>query len=219
MAVKIKLDDPETRATWEAAQQAKKEVESWPAWKRGESAAASGETVGPTDQTPATGVRRSKKLYLCHLELAGANAFVTSLHRHHRKVQGHRFSLGAFCEGSLVGVAIVGRPVGGQHQADWIEVTRLCTDGTENACSFLYSACARAGAALGYLRVQTYILGSEPGVSLKAAGWKFERMSHPVGWHHDGPRAARKVEKHLMERKQLWYRDLDVHGVRTGNGR
>jgi hypothetical protein len=32
----IRLDDPETRATWEAAQRAKAEVASWPAWKRGE---------------------------------------------------------------------------------------------------------------------------------------------------------------------------------------
>ena len=108
----------------------------------------------------------------------------------------------------LCGVAIVGRPVGGSHQYDWLEVTRLCTDGTPNACSFLYQAAARAGKALGYKRIQTYILKEETGVSLKASGWKFERMSHPAGWHHDGPRAARKVEAHLMERKQLWYREL-----------
>lgn len=84
----------------------------------------------------------------------------------------------------------------------------MCTDGTANACSFLYAAAARAGRALGYDRIQTYILADEPGTSLKAAGWKFERMSHPVGWHHDGPRAARRVADHLMARKQLWYCDL-----------
>lgn len=28
---------------------------------------------------------------LVHLELRDANAFVTELHRHHKKVQGHRF--------------------------------------------------------------------------------------------------------------------------------
>lgn len=87
-------------------------------------------------------------------------------------------------------------------------MTRLCTDGTPNACSFLYQASARAGKALGYRRIQTYILREETGTSLKASGWKFERLSHPSGWHHDGPRAARKVEPHLMDRKQLWYRDL-----------
>ncbi len=143
-----------------------------------------------------------------HVELAYANEFVTRLHRHHKRIQGHRFSIGCWHDFEIVGVAIVGRPVGGQHQSDWLEVVRLCTDGTKNACSFLYQAAARAGKALGFDRIQTYILQSETGVSLKASGWKFERLSHPVGWHHDGPRAARIVEPHLSERKQLWYKDL-----------
>ena len=143
---------------------------------------------------------------LVHVELREANEFVEKLHRHHRKVQGHRFSLGAMHNDALVGVAIVGRPVGGANQDRWVEVTRLCTDGTPDACSFLYGAAARAAKALGYQRIQTYILASEPGTSLKASGWAFERMSHPIGWHHDGPRAARKVEAHLVERKQLWFK-------------
>ena len=53
-----------------------------------------------------------------------------------------------------------------------LEVTRLATDGTRNACSFLYGAAARACFALGYRRIGTYVLKSEPGTSLKAAGWK-----------------------------------------------
>ena len=152
---------------------------------------------------------------LVHVELKEANEYISLHHRHHNPVTGHRFSLGAVRgirrrgDGiDLCGVAIVGRPVGGSHQYEWLEVTRLCTDGTPNACSFLYGAAVRAGKALGYSRIQTYILKEESGVSLKASGWKFERMSHPPGWHHDGPRAARKVEPHLMDRKQLWYRDL-----------
>ena len=147
-------------------------------------------------------------LVLCHVELKEANAFVESQHRHHKRIQGHRFSLGVKDGEKLVGVAIVGRPVGGANQHEWVEVTRLCTDGTKNACSFLYGAAARAAKALGFTRIQTYILRNEPGVSLKASGWAFERLSHPVGWHHDGPRAARKVESHLADRKQLWYKEL-----------
>lgn len=146
-------------------------------------------------------------MILIHVELKEANEFIERLHRHHKPVTGHRFSIGC-SDLYLRGVAIVGRPVGGTHQYDWLEVTRLCTDGTPNACSFLYGAAARAGKALGYARIQTYILKEETGVTLKASGWKFERMSHPPGWHHDGPRAARTVEPHLMDRKQLWYRDL-----------
>lgn len=34
--IKICLDDPETRAVWETALEARREVASWPAWKRGE---------------------------------------------------------------------------------------------------------------------------------------------------------------------------------------
>ena len=47
------------------------------------------------------------KLKLVHVELSEANAFVEKLHRHHKKVQGHRFSIGAKLNGELVGVAIV----------------------------------------------------------------------------------------------------------------
>ena len=143
---------------------------------------------------------------------------VAAQHRHHSRVQGHRFSIGAVQNSQLVGVAIVGRPVGGQHQDDWVEVTRLCTDGTRNACSFLYGAAANAAKALGFNRIQTYILNEETGVSLKASGWIFERLSHPIGWHHDGPRAARKVEEHLMGRKQLWFREISGRVVRDPAG-
>lgn len=139
---------------------------------------------------------------LVHVELADANAFIGRWHRHHGRIPWHRFSLGAMCDGCLVGVAVVGRPLGGQCQDRWVEVTRLATDGTKNAASFLYGACARAAVVLGYDRVQTYILKSESGVSLKAAGWQFDRMSHASGWHKRG----RPLPEHLQDRKQLWFR-------------
>ncbi len=41
MKIKLRLDDQETRAVWDAAQKAKTEVASWPAWKRGEETTAS----------------------------------------------------------------------------------------------------------------------------------------------------------------------------------
>lgn len=147
---------------------------------------------------------------LVHVELKEANAFVEELHRHHKKVQGHRFSIGAKEGDRLVGVAIVGRPVGGANQHEWVEVTRLCTDGTKNACSFLYGAAARAAKALGFTRIQTYILQSEHGASLKASNWEFDRLSHPPGWRNASEnRAARVVPDHLYERKQLWFKDLN----------
>ena len=112
-------------------------------------------------------------LALVPLELSDANEFVSRFHRHHKAVVGHKFSLGAMLGNRLCGVAIVGRPVSRRRQDGWtLEVTRLCTDGTKNACSFLYGACARAAFALGFRRIGTYILASEGGSSVKGAGWK-----------------------------------------------
>ena len=116
---------------------------------------------------------RAKKLTIERLELAEANAFVRQHHRHHRPVIGHVFSLGAALDGQIVGVAIVGRPVArGRDDGVTAEITRLATDGTRNACSFLYGAAARAAFALGFKKIGTYILNTEGGVSLRAAGWK-----------------------------------------------
>lgn len=113
------------------------------------------------------------KLRLCPISLEEANAFVTALHRHHPPVQGHKFSLGAAQGEKLVGVAIIGRPVARMRDDGLtLEVTRLCTDGTRNACSFLYGAAARAAFALGFKRIGTYTLPNEGGASLRASGWK-----------------------------------------------
>ena len=112
-------------------------------------------------------------LELTPISLAEANAYVSKFHRHHKAVQGHKFSIGCSENGKLVGVVIVGRPVS-RHLDNGVtlEVTRLCTDGTKNACSMLYGAAARAAKAMGYKKIITYILESESGVSLKAAGWQ-----------------------------------------------
>ena len=71
-----------------------------------------------------------------HMELVAlgldeANEFVGRLHRHHKPVPGHKFSLGAIKDDALVGVAIIGRPVARMRDDGvTLEVTRLCTDGT-----------------------------------------------------------------------------------------
>ena len=72
----------------------------------------------------------------------------------------------------LRGVAIVGRPVS-RHLDDGFtaEVTRCCTDGIRNGCSFLYAACVRIAKHMGYSRIITYILATEYGASLKASNW------------------------------------------------
>jgi hypothetical protein len=136
------------------------------------------------------------------VSLADANDFVDRLHRHHKKAQGHKFSLGAEREGVLVGVAIVGRPVSRiRDDGRTLEVTRLCTDGTRNACSFLYGAARRAAAALGYKRIGTYLLSSEDGASVKAAGWQW--VSHTTGRSWTCPSRPR-TDKHPTVDKELY---------------
>ena len=111
-------------------------------------------------------------LTLVPISLADANAFVARYHRHHKPVTGHKFSIGCTENGELVGVAIVGRPVSRYlDNGLTLEVNRLCTTGSKNACSFLYAAAARAAKAMGYRKIITYTLDTEPGTSLRAAGW------------------------------------------------
>ena len=86
--------------------------------------------------------------------------------------------------GVLHGVAMVGRPVSRYLDAggDTVEVIRLCTDGTRNACSFLYSRAARIAQEMGYRKIITYILDTETGSSLKASfGNKYCRWRGMVG--------------------------------------
>jgi hypothetical protein len=107
------------------------------------------------------------------ISLKDANAFVEKYHRHHKPVLRCKWQIGAMKNDNLVGVCMVGRPVARVFDhTKVIEVTRLCTDGTKNACSFLYGAAARIAKEMGYKQIQTYILESEFGSSLKASNWK-----------------------------------------------
>ena len=142
------------------------------------------------------------KLRSVPLPLDEANAFVAQYHRHHKPVIGHKFSIGAALGERIVGAVIVGRPVArGRDDGLTLEVTRLCTDGTKNACSFLYGAAARAGFALGYKRIGTYILQSEDGVSLRAAGWKMISEVKGRSW---SCQSRPRVDKHPTQGKLLW---------------
>lgn len=138
------------------------------------------------------------------IDLAEANAFVRLHHRHHKPVIGHLFSIGAALDGHIVGIAIVGRPVS-RMRDDGVtaEVTRLATDGTKNACSFLYGASARAAFALGFKRIGTYILASEPGTSLMAADWRLVGETGGGSWSRD---SRPRIDKHPLQSKLLFER-------------
>jgi hypothetical protein len=149
--------------------------------------------------------------------LTQLNQCVAALHRHHKPVRGHRFSLAVRVRetGVIVGACCVGRPVARKTpQYDVAEVTRLVTDGTKNSCSILYAAAARACAAMGFLRIQTFILDTEPGTSLRAAGWQPDGYSDGAhGWQSRGGRR----DDQPTQRKQRWKKEFPRDGSRGAN--
>lgn len=144
-------------------------------------------------------------LRLCPISLAQANEHVAAWHRHNQPVVGHKFSVGVCDEaGVLHAVGIAGRPVARPFDdGDTIEVNRVASDGTPNACSMLYGALARASFALGYRRVITYTQADESGSSLRAAGWRVIAQRPPKkGW--SVPSRPRSDEHYKSTPRQLW---------------
>ncbi|WP_396654965.1 XF1762 family protein [Microbacterium foliorum] len=146
---------------------------------------------------------KQSRLHIRTITLRDANTFIHQQHRHHKPVTGHKFSLSVIDdEGRVRGVATIGRPVA-RHRDDGatVEVTRVATDGCPNACSALYGAAWRAAKALGYERLGTYTLVSEPGTSLRAAGW---RQVHVVRGRSWSAPSRRRHDAHPLEDKVLW---------------
>lgn len=116
------------------------------------------------------------------LTLADANAFVAQFHRHHKPVQGHRFSIAAISDTDILGVAIVGRPVA--------------------------RGCARICKEMGFRSIQTYILASEPGISLRAAGWTHVAVTAGGDWNHSKANAGTRRTDQPQEPKHRWEKVL-----------
>lgn len=113
------------------------------------------------------------------LTLKEANAFVSKNHRHHGPTTGCKFAVGLVKkekgQDKLIGAAICGRPVSRIFDTGTtLEINRLCTTEGTSSCSRLYGACIRIAREMGYQKVITYILESEKGSSLRAAGFKLE---------------------------------------------
>jgi hypothetical protein len=138
--------------------------------------------------------------------LRAANRMVGIEHRHHAPTTGHRWSTSVVDpDGEVRGVAIMGRPVSRVLDGrGWVEVLRVCTDGTPNACSALYGAAARQAAAMGWPRWQvfTYTRRDEPGTSLVAAGWVRVAESGGGEWSR-GTRLRRPADD--PEPKVRWH--------------
>lgn len=134
-------------------------------------------------------------LGLAPCTLVEANEFVARHHRHHHPTPVAKFSIAAIDGSRIVGVVIVGLPKARLAMDGWtLEVTRLATDGTRNACSLLYGAARRAAFALGYSRVITYILADENGASLRASGFVCEGLIRGESWKRRSLSGDRTVD-------------------------
>lgn len=144
-------------------------------------------------------------MYLTPTSIQDARIFVDRHHRHHKAPVSGLFAIAVSEDETIVGVAIVGRPIARGNADGWTaEVTRVCVlEGYPNACSMLYGASWRAAKALGYRRLITYTLVSEPGTSVRAAGWK--EIGRRGGGSWDTPTRPR-VDTHPLEQKTLWER-------------
>lgn len=141
-------------------------------------------------------------LEIVPISLAEAKAFVQQHHHHHRPPVGHKFSIACAVDSHIVGVAIIGRPVARMLDDGWtLEVTRLCTNGVKNGCSKLYSAAWRAARAMGYKRLITYLLNTEPGISVRAAGWKCIGQCGGGSWSRE---SRPRIDKHPTQFKIRW---------------
>ena len=148
------------------------------------------------------------QLHIRPCDLKTAQRFVAEHHRHNGAPVGHKFSIACYEGDRLCGVAICGRPVG-RYLDDGLtlEINRVCTDGTANACSKLYGAAQRVAKAMGYRRCVTYTLASETSASLKASNWCFDGPAgKSIPW--TGQRYKDKEQQVPKEIKTRWVKNL-----------
>ena len=154
-----------------------------------------------------------KQLKAVPLELKEANEFVSMFHRHHKPVHRDKFRFGCMADGKLVGVVQCARPVNRVlDDGKTLEIVRLCTYGTWNVCSFLYSRAAKIAKIMGYNRVITYTLEEENGASLKASGFTLDGLTKGGKW--TCPSRPRKTESPTQKKKR-WVKYLQ-EGVNYG---
>lgn len=132
-----------------------------------------------------------------------ARVGVARLHRHHRPPVSGLVAFEAIgADGWPVGWATVGRPVSRVLQArGWVEVTRVATDGTRNACSLLYGAASRWAKRRGS-PICTYTFESESGASLRGAGWVVTGRVRASRWSR--PSRERQSAETEREGKLRW---------------
>jgi hypothetical protein len=148
------------------------------------------------------------KLNVVPVTLPVANRVVAAWHRHHAPIPAGFvwWCVAAATEaGAITAVAIAGRPTNRNNDdGQTVEVLRVASDGTPNACSAVLSACGRAGRAIGARRVITYTLDSESGASLRGAGWVQEADGITSSWMKGTSRRTAVMRPHMDEKKARW---------------
>lgn len=154
-------------------------------------------------------------LELVPIAWAEAKAFVARHHRHCRPPAGWRYGAGIMNGGILVGVICVGRPVArALNHTKIVEVNRLCIREDVpaalvwNACSMAYGWAAREAKRRGFETILTYTLESEPGVTLRAAGWRPAGAVRASSRGWDRGARSRDASKTPNVAKVRWVREL-----------
>lgn len=147
-------------------------------------------------------------LRIAPITVAAANRYVRQWHRHN-KPRLAKFAISVVdASGTVRGVALVGRPVApALDDGKAIEILRVATDGTQNACSMLYGAARRAARAMGHDPILTYSLPEEGGASLRAAGFRLDKTDaggSAADWHNRPGRTVAPVGNDLVGGKWRW---------------
>lgn len=139
------------------------------------------------------------------IHLKAANEYIKQFHRHNLPTVGGKFAVAVYDDDRLCGVAVCGRPTArNADNGSTLEIYRVCTDGTKNACSKLYGACVRVAKEMGYAKIITYILESENGASVKASNFVLEGKAGLI--EQTGARQkVRKVAPDEFKQRYAYY--------------
>ena len=121
------------------------------------------------------------KLKSGEIDFRDACCHVNMFHRHHASPLGHLFSGGVFQDNTLRATVIVGRPVArALDDGETVEITRVASDGTRNACSKAMGWAIAEARRLGYKKVISYTLNTESGGSWNCLSRPRAADRHPT---------------------------------------
>jgi len=158
------------------------------------------------------------KLKVAPIPIKHAVRFVELVHRKLPHAHHRMWAIGLWSSDQLVGVALVGAPKARKLAATmpqggtWpepyerLEVVRVAViEGIKNGCSKLYGACARAARGMGVIDLLTYTDITEPGTTLRAAGW-VQDIGTFGGGQMSAPSRLRRIRtgKEAQKRHRWW---------------